>query len=84
MWNNKTSKKILERVKGMEAEKRIDHQNNVVSIDKESFMKIVAETMSEMSGPEPETLEEIIQHVLWVKNTALFASILTHNVFDGD
>ena len=68
----------------MEAKERIDHQNNVVSIDKESFIKIVVETMSEMSGPEPKTLDELREHVLWVKNTALFASILTHNVFDGD
>lgn len=68
----------------MKEEQRVDHKNHVVTIDKETFMKLVAETMSEMTDSEPETLEEIKEHVLWVENTALFASILTYNVFDGD
>lgn len=66
----------------MEAQQNIKEENNIVTIDKGTFMKIVAETMAEMTGPEPETMEEIMDHVLWVKNTASFASILTYNVFD--
>ena len=57
---------------------------NILLIDKNEFMKVVSDTIREVENTEADTVDEIIDKIITVRSLAMFSSILTYNLFDGD
>ena len=57
---------------------------DMLLISKHEFMKVVSETIREVENTEADSVDEIIDKIITVRSLAMFSSILTYNLFDGD